>query len=312
MQKDFISIHDLTLYEFNELLDLTLEIKEDPDKFRKKLKNKVLAMIFEKPSLRTRMTFEVGMLELGGKAIYLSPNEIQVGKRETVEDIGHNLERWVDGIMIRTFAHDNVIKLGKAAAIPVINALTDFSHPCQGMADIFTLREKKGGLAKIKLAYVGDGNNVCHSLMLASAKAGLKMAVATPKGYEPNQTVVEWARDDGRETGFSIDLAHDPKTAAKDADAVYTDTWASMGQEQEKEARARVFPPFQVNPALMAFAKLDAVFMHCLPAHREEEVTASVLESPQSVVFDQAENRLHIQKAIMLLLMGKKEKHGER
>jgi ornithine carbamoyltransferase len=312
MQKDFISIHDLTLYEFNELLDLTQEIKEDPDKYRKKLKNKILAMIFEKPSLRTRMTFEVGMFELGGKAVYLSPNEIQVGKRETVEDIGHNLERWVDGIMIRTFAHDNVIRLAKSASIPVINALTDFSHPCQGMADIFTLREKKGGLSKIKLAYVGDGNNVCHSLMLAAAKAGLKMAVATPKGYEPSSAVVEWAREDGRETGFSLELVHDPKAAVKDADAVYTDTWASMGQEQEKEARAGVFAPFQVNPALMAFAKLDAAFMHCLPAHREEEVTASVLESPQSVVFDQAENRLHIQKAIMLLLMGKKEKHGER
>jgi ornithine carbamoyltransferase len=312
MQKDFISIHDLTLYEFNELLDLTQEIKEDPDKYRKKLKNKILAMIFEKPSLRTRMTFEVGMFELGGKAVYLSPNEIQVGKRETVEDIGHNLERWVDGIMIRTFAHDNVIRLAKSASIPVINALTDFSHPCQGMADIFTLREKKGGLSKIKLAYVGDGNNVCHSLMLAAAKAGLKMAVATPKGYEPSSAVVEWAREDGRETGFTLELVLDPKAAVKDADAVYTDTWASMGQEQEKEARARVFAPFQVNPALMAFAKLDAAFMHCLPAHREEEVTASVLESPQSVVFDQAENRLHIQKAIMLLLMGKKEKHGER
>jgi ornithine carbamoyltransferase len=312
MHKDFISIHDLSLYEFNELLDLTQDIKVNPDKYRKKLKNKILAMIFEKPSLRTRMTFEVGMLELGGKAIYLSPNEIQVGKRETVEDIGHNLERWVDGIMIRTFAHDNVVRLAKAASIPIINGLTDFSHPCQGLADLFTLREKKGGLSKIKLAYVGDGNNVCHSLMLAAAKAGLIMAVATPKGYEPSAEVVEWAREDGRETGFSIEISNDPKAAVKDADAVYTDVWASMGQEQEKEARAKIFAPFQVNPKLMAFAKLDAVFLHCLPAHREEEVTASVLESPQAVVFDQAENRLHVQKAIMLLLMGKKEKHGER
>ncbi len=312
MNKDFISIHDLTLYEFNELLDLTQEIKENRDKFRKKLKNKILTMIFEKPSLRTRMTFEVGMLELGGKAIYLSPNEIQIGKREAVEDIGRNLERWVDGIVIRTFAHDNVIRLAKATSVPVINALTDFSHPCQGMADLFTLREKKGGLSKIKLAYVGDGNNVCHSLMLAAAKAGLKMAVATPKGYEPSSAVIKLALEDGRDTGFSLELADNPKAAANDADAVYTDVWASMGQEEEKEARARVFAPFQVNPELMAFAKLDAVFMHCLPAHREEEVTVSVLESPQSVVFDQAENRLHIQKAIMLLLMGKKEKHGEK
>lgn len=310
MQKDFLSIHDLTQYEFHELLDLTREIKDNPDKYHKKLKNQVLAMIFEKPSLRTRMTFEVGMQELGGKAIYLSPNEVQIGKRETAEDVGRNLERWVDGIIIRTFAHENVVRLAKAVSIPVINALTDLSHPCQGMADFFTLREKKGGLSKVKLAYVGDGNNVCHSLMLAAAKAGSTMAVASPKGYEPNPEMVKLAREDGKETGFSLLITNDPRPAVKDADAVYTDVWASMGQEQEKEARAKVFAPYQVNPELMAAAKLDAIFMHCLPAHREEEVTASVFESPQSVVFDQAENRLHFQKAMMLILMGKKEKHG--
>jgi ornithine carbamoyltransferase len=310
MQKDFLSIHDLTQYEFHELLDLTREIKDNPDKYHKKLKNQVLAMIFEKPSLRTRMTFEVGMQELGGKAIYLSPNEVQIGKRETAEDVGRNLERWVDGIIIRTFAHENVVRLAKAVSIPVINALTDLSHPCQGMADFFTLREKKGGLSKVKLAYVGDGNNVCHSLMLAAAKAGSTMAVASPKGYEPNPEMVKLAREDGKETSFSLLITNDPRPAVKDADAVYTDVWASMGQEQEKEARAKVFAPYQVNPELMAAAKLDAIFMHCLPAHREEEVTASVFESPQSVVFDQAENRLHFQKAMMLILMGKKEKHG--
>jgi ornithine carbamoyltransferase len=310
MQKDFLSIHDLTQYEFHELLDLTREIKDHPDKYHKKLKNQVLAMIFEKPSLRTRMTFEVGMQELGGKAIYLSPNEVQIGKRETAEDVGRNLERWVDGIIIRTFAHENVVRLAKAVSIPVINALTDLSHPCQGMADFFTLREKKGGLSKVKLAYVGDGNNVCHSLMLAAAKAGSTMAVASPKGYEPNPEMVKLAREDGKETSFSLLITNDPRPAVKDADAVYTDVWASMGQEQEKEARAKVFAPYQVNPELMAAAKLDAIFMHCLPAHREEEVTASVFESPQSVVFDQAENRLHFQKAMMLILMGKKEKHG--
>ncbi len=310
MQKDFLSIHDLTQYEFHELLDLTREIKDNPDKYHKKLKNQVLAMIFEKPSLRTRMTFEVGMQELGGKAIYLSPNEVQIGKRETAEDVGRNLERWVDGIIIRTFAHENVVRLAKAVSIPVINALTDLSHPCQGMADFFTLREKKGGLSKVKLAYVGDGNNVCHSLMLAAAKAGSTMAVASPKGYEPNPEMVKLAREDGKETSFSLLITNDPRPAVKDADAVYTDVWASMGQEQEKEARAKVFAPYQVNPELMAAAKLDAIFMHCLPAHREEEVTASVFESPQSVVFDQAENRLHFQKAMLLILMGKKEKHG--
>lgn len=310
MQKDFLSIHDLTQYEFHELLDLTREIKDHPDKYHKKLKNQVLAMIFEKPSLRTRMTFEVGMQELGGKAIYLSPNEVQIGKRETAEDVGRNLERWVDGIIIRTFAHENVVRLAKAVSIPVINALTDLSHPCQGMADFFTLREKKGGLSKVKLAYVGDGNNVCHSLMLAAAKAGSTMVVASPKGYEPNPEMVKLAREDGKETSFSLLITNDPRPAVKDADAVYTDVWASMGQEQEKEARAKVFSPYQVNPELMAATKLDAIFMHCLPAHREEEVTASVFESPQSVVFDQAENRLHFQKAMMLILMGKKEKHG--
>ncbi|MDP2915602.1 MAG: ornithine carbamoyltransferase [Candidatus Aminicenantes bacterium] len=306
MQKDFLSIHDITPYEFHELLDMTQDIKENPDKYRKRLKDQVLAMIFEKPSLRTRMTFEVGMLELGGKAIYLSPNEIQLGKRETVEDVGHNLERWVDGIMIRTFAHENVVRLGKAVSVPVINALTDLSHPCQGMADFFTLREKKGGLSRAKLAYVGDGNNVCHSLMLAAAKAGTRMAVATPKGYEPSAEMVKAALEDGRETGFSLQLTTDAREAVKEADAVYTDVWASMGQEQEKEARAKIFAPYQVNPALMAAAKPDAVFMHCLPAHRGEEVAAAVFDSPRSVVFDQAENRLHIQKAIMLKLMGKK------
>ncbi len=310
MQKDFLSIHDLSQYEFHELLDLTRDIKDNPDKYHKKLKNKILAMIFEKPSLRTRVTFEIGMEELGGKAIYLSPNEIQIGKRETAEDVGRNLERWVDGIIIRTFAHENVTRLAKACSIPVINALSDLSHPCQGMADFFTLREKKGGLSKVKLAYVGDGNNVCHSLMLAAAKAGSNLAVASPKGYEPKPEMVKLAREDGKETSFSLLITNDPRAAAKDADAVYTDVWASMGQEQEKEARAKVFAPYQVNPELMAGAKLDAVFMHCLPAHREEEVTASVFESPQSVVFDQAENRLHFQKAIMLVLMGKKEKYG--
>jgi ornithine carbamoyltransferase len=306
MQNDFLSIHDITPYEFHELLDMTQDIKENPDKYRKRLKDQVLAMIFEKPSLRTRMTFEVGMLELGGTAIYLSPNEIQIGKRETIEDVGHNLERWVDGIMIRTFAHENVVRLAQAASVPVINALTDLSHPCQGMADFFTLREKKGGLSRTKLAYVGDGNNVCHSLMLAAAKAGTRMAVATPKGYEPNAQMVKFALEDGKDTGFSLQITTDPREAVKDADAVYTDVWASMGQEQEKESRAKIFAPYQVNPALMAAAKADAVFMHCLPAHREEEVAAAVFDSPRSVVFDQAENRLHIQKAILLKWMGKK------
>ncbi len=310
MKKDFISIHDLTLYEFHEIMDLAAAIKKDPDKFHKTLKRRVLAMIFEKPSLRTRMTFEVGMLELGGSAIYLGPADSQVGTRETLYDIGKNLERWVDGIMIRTFAHQNILDLAASVRIPVINGLSDLLHPCQAMADFFTLKEKKGGLSGIKLAWVGDGNNVCHSLLFAAAKAGCQMAVATPRGYEPRPEIVQQAKEDGQKTGFSVTLTNDPRLAAENADAVYTDVWASMGQEAEKDSRARNFAPYQVNASLMALAKEDALFMHCLPAHRGDEVTDEVIDSPRSAVFDQAENRLHLQKAIMVLLMGKKEKHG--
>ena len=306
MKKDFISVHDLSIYEFNEIMDMAAEIKDHPQRFRSKLKDKILAMIFQKPSLRTRMTFEVGMLQLGGSAIYMSPADSQVGTRETYFDVGKNLERWVDGIMIRTFAHQNIIDLASNIRIPVINGLSDLLHPCQAMADFFSLKEKKVDLARIKLAYVGDGNNVCHSLLFAAAKAGCQVAVATPPGYEPRPEIVNLAKEDGRETGFSVSLTTDAHKAVSQADAVYTDVWASMGQEAEKEARARIFAPFQVSADLMASAKKGAFFMHCLPAHRGDEVTDEVIDSPNSIVFDQAENRLHIQKVIMVLLMGKK------
>jgi ornithine carbamoyltransferase len=306
MKDDFVSIHDLSLYEFHEIMDLATKVKEDPHSFRQTLKHRVLAMIFQKPSLRTRMTFEVGMLQLGGAAIYMSPADGQVGTRETFFDVGKNLERWVDGIMIRTFAHQNIIDLAAAARIPVINGLSDLLHPCQAMADFFTLKEKKGDLSSLKLAYIGDGNNVCHSLLFAAAKTGSRMAVATPPGYEPKTEIIRLAREDGRETGFSLTLSNDPRQAVADADAVYTDVWASMGQEAEKDARARTFKLFQINGSLMASAKPEAFFMHCLPAHREEEVASEVIDSPASIVYDQAENRLHVQKVIMLLLMGRK------
>lgn len=306
MKKDFITIHDLSTYEFHEWLDLTEKMKKNPAKYRKVLKDKILAMIFQKPSLRTRMTFEVGMLQLGGEAVYLAPSDIQMGSREGVRDIAKNLERWVDGIMIRTFGHNIIQEMAESTRLPVINALTDLLHPCQAMADFFTLREKKGHLAGIKLAYVGDGNNVCHSLMLAAAKAGTRMAVATPPGYEPKQEIVTWAREDGRDTGFELTITNDPVEAVREADAVYTDVWASMGQEAEKEARKKIFLPYQVNEELFSRAKPGAYFMHCLPAHRGEEVTDAVIDSPNSVVYDQAENRLHVQKVIMMLLMGKK------
>jgi len=307
MNKDFISIHDLTLYQFSKLIDLTQEMKEHPKRFQNKLKNKILAMIFEKPSLRTRVTFEVGMLQMGGEAVYLSPSDIQLGTRESSHDVGKNLERWVDGIMIRTFGHQILLDLARSSNIPIINGLTDLLHPCQAMADFFSLKEKKRDLANLKLAYLGDGNNVCHSLLFAAAKVGSHMAVATPPGYEPKIEIYKKAEEEGKETGASFSLTNDPEEAVREADAVYTDAWASMGQEKERKERARIFPHFQVNQKLMAMAKPGAVFMHCLPAHRGEEVTEEVLDSSQSIVYDQAENRLHVQKAIMLLLMKDKE-----
>jgi ornithine carbamoyltransferase len=304
---DFISVNDITNNQFKEIISFAEEIKKEPNKYKERLKGKILAMIFEKPSLRTRVTFEVGMLQLGGEAIYLSPNDIQMGKRESVEDIARNLERWVDGIMIRTFAHQIVLDLAKYSQVPVINGLSDLLHPCQAMADFLTLKEKKRELSGLKLAYVGDGNNVAHSLIFAASKCGVNMSIATPQGYEPKEEIVKLARQNIEESGGSIEVTNNPKEAVKEADAVYTDVWASMGQEKEREKRLKIFPPYQVNKELMSLAKEDAIFMHCLPAHRGEEVTDDVIDSPQSVVFDQAENRLHIQKAIMVILMSEKE-----
>jgi ornithine carbamoyltransferase len=308
MNKDFLSIRDLSIYEFSQLLDRAAEVKKNPHKYRRALEHRILAMIFQKPSLRTRMTFEAGMLQLGGEAIYLAPSDIQMGSREGAYDIGKNLERWVDGIMLRTFGHQIAVDLAASTKIPVINALTDLSHPCQAMADFLTLREHKGALSNLKLAYVGDGNNVCHSLMLAAARGGTKMAVGTPAGYEPKPEMVQAAREDGKDTGFALILTNSAEEAVSGADAVYTDVWASMGQEAEKEKRARIFAPYQVNTRLMSKAKNGAVFMHCLPAHRGDEVTDEVIDAPTSVVYDEAENRLHAQKAILLALMGKKDR----
>lgn len=307
---DFLSIHDISVYEFSEILELTEKVKDKPRRFTNKLDHKVLAMIFEKPSLRTRMTFEVGMLQLGGEAIYLSPSDIQMGRRESAFDVGKNLERWVDAIMIRTFDHAIAFDLAESTCIPVINALTDLLHPCQAMADFFTLREKKGALAGLKLAYVGDGNNVCHSLLLASAKAGCEITIATPSGFEPAPNILKMAEDDGKATGFNYTLTVDPNEAVTGVDAIYTDVWTSMGQETKKDERQRTFMPYQVTGSLMGLAKSDAIFMHCLPAHRGEEVTDQVIDSDQSVVYDQAENRLHAQKAILLMLLENTQKNG--
>ncbi len=301
--KDLLTIGELKKEEVREILSLTMEIKKNKGKYRNALKDKILAMVFEKPSLRTRMTFEVGMLEMGGKAIYLGPSEIQLGKRESIADVARNLERWVDGIMIRTFGHDNVEKMAEWAKPPVINGLSDLHHPCQALADYFTLLEKFGKLEGLKLAYVGDGNNVCHSLIEGASKLGVHISIATPEGYEPKREIVKMAM---KEANSKIEILRDPVEAVKDADAVYTDTWTSMGQEHEKEIRVKIFKPFQVNKSLMEKTGKKTYFMHCLPAHRGEEVTDEVIDSEYSLVFDEAENRLHVQKAIMYILMGGK------
>jgi ornithine carbamoyltransferase len=260
-------------------------------------------MLFEKPSLRTRVTFETGMTQLGGHAIYLQPSDAQLGQRETVADAARNLERWVDGIMARTFRHETVVELARCASVPVINGLSDLEHPCQALADFLTIREKRGSVEGLKLAFVGDGNNVAHSLMLLGAKLGTHVVVACPEGYAPDAEITDDAEVCAAEAGGSITIVHDPYTGVKDADVIYTDVWASMGQEVEAEARAKLFAPFQVNAALLAAAAPDAVVMHCLPAHRGQEITDEVMDGPQSIVFDQAENRLHAQKAILAALL---------
>ena len=309
--KDFISLRDFSPADIRLFLDLACRVKAKPEAYSRALKGKTLAMIFEKPSLRTRVTFDVGMEELGGHAVYLSPAEISLGKRESVHDVAKNLERMVQGIMIRTFAHDIVEQMAQHARVPVINGLTDFSHPCQAMADYLTMLEVKGRIAGLKVAYVGDGNNVAHSLMFAGVLLGAHVWIATPPGFEPNLDATAWARLCCGETGGSVTLVHDPELAVSDADVVYTDVWASMGQENETETRAAVFRPYQVNAQLFGCAKDDAIFLHCLPAHRGDEVTDEVIDGPRSFVFQQAENRLHAQKAIMLELMAEQVEEEE-
>jgi ornithine carbamoyltransferase len=267
------------------------------------LKGKTLAMIFEKPSTRTRVSFEVGMWQLGGYALYLSAGDLQLGRGETIADTARTLSRYVNGIMARVFAHQTILDLIKYSRVPVINGLSDFTHPCQGLADLFTIYEKKGRLSGLRLAYVGDGNNVAHSLLYGCSKVGMDIVLACPKNYEPDPEVVSKAKEEGKGSGCKVKVTYDPKEAVKNADIVYTDVWASMGQEKEHEKRIKVFKPYQVNIKLVKEAKEDYLFMHCLPAHRGEEVTDEVADSKNSVIFDQAENRLHTQKALMALIM---------
>jgi ornithine carbamoyltransferase len=300
MVKDFISLADFSREEIVAFLDLAddLKAKQRNRIPHRLLEGKTLAMIFEKPSLRTRVTFHTGMFQLGGDSVLI---ETTLGARESVPDVARNLARWVDGIMARTFRHSDVIQLAEYASVPVINALTDMLHPCQILADAQAIREHKGrDLSSLKLAFVGDGNNVFHSWALFAARVPINLTLVCPPGYEPSEKIVAKAR---AEAAGQIEITHDVQSGVKDADAVYTDVWASMGQEKETIERERAFASYQVNDALMSLAKKDALFMHCLPAHRGSEVTDSVMDSPNSIVFDQAENRLHAQKAVLATLM---------
>ena len=303
MKKDLISIECLETQEIFEILDLTEKVKADKVKYADALKGKSIGLIFQKPSNRTRVSFEIGMVQLGGHATYLGPGEIDMGVREAVKDVACVLSRYLDGIVARTFKHADVKDLAQYATIPVINGLSDRAHPCQALADILTVKEKLGTFKGITLAYVGDGNNVMNSLMCACAKAGLDMKIATPKGYEPSKELVKIAKAFADKSGSRIDISNDPRLAAKGADVIYTDVWVSMGQEKDSKVRLKAFKSFQLNSALMKLAKKDCLVMHCLPAHRGQEITDSVIDSGNSIVYDQAENRMHVEKAILLRLL---------
>ena len=303
--KHFLSIADFSPEEIFHILELSAKLKEEWKKGGNKpiLAGKTLGMIFQKPSLRTRVSFEMAMRHLGGHAIYLSPDEIQLGKRESVADVARVLSRYVDAIMARVFSHKDLEELARYSSVPVINGLSDYSHPCQAVGDIFTIWEKRGAIKGLKLAFVGDGNNVCNSLLFITSKLGMDMAVASPKGYEPRPEVVQKALEFAAQSGSRITITNDPAEAVRDADVIYTDVWTSMGQEAEAEERAKVFPPYQVNSALVAKAKPEVMVMHCLPAHRGQEITDEVADGPNSIIFDQAENRLHAQKGILAYIL---------
>ncbi|HEX7057252.1 MAG TPA: ornithine carbamoyltransferase [Bacilli bacterium] len=303
--RDFLSLIDYTPAELKYLLALGIELKRKlkAGEVYHPLSGKTLGMIFEKSSTRTRISFEVGMYQLGGQALFLSRNDLQIGRGETILDTAQTMSRYLDGIMIRTFAHRTVVDLARAATVPVINGLTDFNHPCQALADYMTIYEHKGKLEGLKLAYVGDGNNMVHSLMMGAAKLGLHIAVASPEGYDPDPEVIRMSKEYAAQTGGSVHLCRDPREAAQGADVLYTDVWASMGFESEQEARRIAFKNYQINAQVAGYAKPDYVFMHCLPAHRGEEVSEEIIDGDHSIIFDEAENRLHAQKAIMSAIM---------
>jgi ornithine carbamoyltransferase len=303
LSSDLLTGTEWSAGHVQELFRLAVDVKAHPERYKSALAGRSVAMIFEKPSLRTRVTFEVGVASMGGTAVYLDHADTHLGDRESVPDVARCLSRWVHGIVARVFSQDALEVLAAHATVPVINALSDVYHPCQTLCDFFTIEEKFGSARGLKLAYAGDGNNVCHSLMVAGARVGAHVRIATPAGYEPDANIVAAARQDAVATQGTIELFRAPEEAVSGAQAVYTDVWASMGQESETEARAAIFAPYQVNAKLMSQAAPDAVFLHCLPAHRGSEVTDEVMESPRSIVFEEAENRLHVQKAILLMLL---------
>jgi ornithine carbamoyltransferase len=304
-QRHLLSLKDYSRGEIEEIYDLARKMKADRAAYRDALRGKTLGMVFQKPSTRTRVSFEVGMFQLGGAALFLGSDAIQLNRGETIADTAKVLSRYVDGIMARVFAHQDVLDLARHGTVPVINGLSDLLHPCQALADYFTLLEKRGKIEGLKIAYVGDGNNVCHELMFGAVKLGLSMSVASPAGYQPNQLIVKSAAREAQKGKTPAPVVgDDPMEAVAGADVVYTDVWTSMGQEAEAEARRQAFQGFMVTSEMMAAASPGAVFMHCLPAHRGEEVAADVIDGPRSVVFDEAENRLHVQKAVLLLLLG--------
>ena len=302
MNKNFLSVADLSPERVGKLFALAAELKQRWKSGRRgaPLAGRSMALIFEKPSLRTRVTFEVGIVQLGGRAVYLSGHEIGLGTRESVPDVARNLSRWVDGIAARVYSHATVEGLARSATVPVINGLSDFEHPCQALADYFTLWERGIDLSSMRLAWIGDGNNVCHSVLLAGALVGASMVVACPPGYEPNAGVQATVR----KFGGQLEITHDPREAATGADVLYTDVWVSMGQEAERVRRTEAFSRYQLNDTLVGFAKPSALLMHCLPAHRGEEITDTVLDGPRSIVLEQSENRLHAQKAVIFELLG--------
>ena len=302
--EDLCSINDLSSAEVRAILKLGHDVKRNPRGYRHALDAKQMVLMFEKASLRTRLSFEAGINTMGGNAIFVDQTSSPLGERESISDVARNVDRWVDVIVLRTYAHDTITEMAANARTPVINALSDFEHPCQALADFMTLEEHFGTVKGLNFTYVGDGNNVCHSLMLAGAQLGTNVTVATPRGYSPDIEIVTLAREKAEQNGCEIKLTQDPHAGVEGADAVYTDVCVSMGFEHESTKRAPIFRPFQVNEALMAEARKDAVFMHCLPAHRNAEVSDVVLDGPQSIVFEQAENRMHAQKALLLLLLG--------